>query len=228
MYIDADSCEHRMKIRMTRTYSCCIELLWCRSCVSASLTRCKAGQGRVGQSRARQGKARQRAGQGKTGQNRAESRAGHRAGQGRAGQSAGQGSSRAGQSWSGHTSSEFVNGNGILDVLQGQCPVAPNNPWMNEPCRRKDMATCCRQEQAKAKFETQHLVHKKGLSSLETKKPFKRTIKQEYEPSRSPILQALHVIWRKPCFWKQGNLPVAIELHSGKYRKPHVSLQLCI
>ncbi|KAA6418127.1 MAG: hypothetical protein FRX49_11890 [Trebouxia sp. A1-2] len=35
----------------------------------------------------------------------------------------------------GHTSSELVDGNGILDVLQGQCPVAPNNPWMNESCR---------------------------------------------------------------------------------------------
>ena len=43
---------------------------------------------------------------------------------------AGQG--RAGQGRAGHTSSELIDGNGILDVLQGQRPIAPNHPWVNE------------------------------------------------------------------------------------------------
>ena len=96
-------------------------------------------QGKAGHDRAGQGKALQnRACPGMARQGRAENRVGQGRELGRVG----------------HTSSEFIDGNGILDVLQGQCPVAPNNPWMNESCSSKDIETCCRQEQARTIFET--------------------------------------------------------------------------
>ena len=129
LYIDATGFEHEVVLCTIHTRSC------------------TTGQGKAGKGRARQG----RAGQGWAGQGTA----GHcrvglvRAGQGRAGHETAEQGREQGRVE--HTSSEFVDGNGVLDVLQGQCPVAPNNPWMNEPCRRKDIKTSCRQEQARAK-----------------------------------------------------------------------------